>query len=226
MDVTLMETTVAELAGVSAGLGMVIDGHADITTWSDTSPEQTHRVTMGSRLRAGDAVWRVVALHGPHGALGSVVVRRQYDPRMDPLVQSTHYRLAPEGLVQDRGGVSRRVVPPSTPQEHWLRRAGAIEGWLVLYSEYRHSGDRWAYLHAIEPDTLECACEITLDEHGRYLVDRDTHRFAAFYPATWGGSVPERWRTWSLMDWMEVPSGAPSAGATPLVELLPLVPAS
>ncbi|MSP62483.1 MAG: hypothetical protein EXR72_19545 [Myxococcales bacterium] len=76
MELTIVETTVGDLAGISCGVGNVMDGAADLTTWGDETEETTIRVRAGATIRASGTVWNVVAIHDPPGRLGSVTLRR------------------------------------------------------------------------------------------------------------------------------------------------------
>ena len=75
-DITIVETTVGDLDGLSVGVGNIWDGEVSLTTWSETLPELRRRVAVGACIAAGDANWLVVAIADPPGALGSVTLRR------------------------------------------------------------------------------------------------------------------------------------------------------
>ncbi len=75
-EVTVQETTVGDLDGVSCGAANLWDGEVSLTTWSDTVPELTRRVAVGACVEAGAGLWLVVALRDPPGRLGSVTLRR------------------------------------------------------------------------------------------------------------------------------------------------------
>ena len=75
-DITIVETTVGDLDGVSAGAANIWDGEVSLTTWSDTVPEFTRRVALGACIAAGAIDWVVVAIHDPPNGLGSVTLRR------------------------------------------------------------------------------------------------------------------------------------------------------
>lgn len=77
---SIAETTVGEIGGVSIGVGNVYaddDGvlRASLSFWMDASPEATHRMAQGATIQYGAKNFQVLGIKAPEGQLGTVIVQ-------------------------------------------------------------------------------------------------------------------------------------------------------